>query len=78
MPMGWHFSCPLLSSLHPHWEAKDSFESIHTDPLQKLHGQGAQRSITQRMQPASNLLFPIVSPSFYYWAGVAWEMSIGD
>lgn len=43
MPLGWHFPCPFLSFHHPHWEAKDSFESLHPDPLQELCAQGAQR-----------------------------------
>lgn len=34
MPLGWYF-CLLVSSPHPHWEAKDSFEPRRTVPLQE-------------------------------------------
>lgn len=71
MPLGFHFSFPLLFSLHPHWEAKDRFESIHPDPPQEMLAQRAQRSLTQRLlftklDVTSNWLSPTVSPSFYY------------
>ena len=69
--------CPLVSSLllessghlwaHAHW------------PLQELPAQGARDAFCKWLDEISHLLLQsTISPSFYYWIGVLWGLSIGD